>query len=79
MGKKDNTNTVVEEARKVQGNNVMKEVDNNARWKEIRENLVLQLKTHLEQADYHKTMATKAQGAIEVGDQMHPQEENNEN
>ena len=34
----------------------------------------MQLKNHLEQVEYHKTMATKAQGAIEVGDQMHPEE-----
>ena len=43
-------------------------------WKEIRENLTMQLKNHLEQVEYHKTMATKAQGAIEVVDQMHPEE-----
>ena len=58
-------------------NNVAEKVDHDAKWKEVRESLVLQLKNHLDQAEYHKTMATKAQGAIEVGDQMHPQQEEN--
>ena len=62
----------------VKTNNVAEKVDYVAKWKEVRENLVLQLKDHLEKVEYHKTMATKAQGAIEVGDQLHPQEENNE-
>ena len=64
---------------KIKTNNVAENVDYNAKWKEIRENLVLQLKNHLEQTEYHKTMATKAQGAIEVGDQMHPQQEEENN
>ena len=41
----------------------------------------MQLKNHLEQIkikgqeiEHHTTMANKAQGAIEVGDQMHPEE-----
>ena len=55
-------------------NNVVEKVDHDVRWKEVRENLLLQLKNHLEQVEYHQTMATKAQGALEVGDQMHPQE-----
>ena len=62
---------VVEE---VKTNNVAEKVDYVAKWKEARENLVLQLKDHLEKVEYHKTMATKAQGALEVGDQLHPQE-----
>ena len=48
--------------------------DNKER--EAIENLRVQLKNHLEQADYHKTMATKAQGALEVLLQLHPEEEN---
>ena len=56
---------------------VVEGVDYVAKWKEVRENLVLQLRDHLDKVEYHKTMATKAQGAIEVGDQLHPQEENN--
>jgi hypothetical protein len=63
---------VVEE---VKSNNVVKE---EGREKEVIENLKVQLKNHLEQADYHKTMATKAQGALEVLVQLHP-EENEEN
>jgi hypothetical protein len=39
-------------------------------------NLQLQLEEHRKQADYHTTMATKAQGALEVLLQLHPQEEN---
>ena len=59
---------VVEE---VKSNNVVKE---EGREKEVIENLKVQLKNHLEQADYHKTMATKAQGALEVLVQLHPEE-----
>ena len=39
-------------------------------------NLQLQLEEHRKQADYHTTMATKAQGALEVLLQLHPQKEN---
>ena len=39
-------------------------------------NLQLQLEEHRKQADYHTTMATKAQGALEVLLQLHPQQEN---
>ena len=39
-------------------------------------NLQLQLEEHKKQADYHSTMAVKAQGALEVLLQLHPQEEN---
>ena len=56
---------------------VVEGVDYVAKWKEERENLVLQIRDHLDKVEYHKTMATKAQGAIEVGDQLHPHEENN--
>ena len=69
MSKKDSANTVM-------NNEVKKTTEETSppSWKEIRENLTMQLKNHLEQVEYHKTMATKAQGAIEVGDQMHPEE-----
>ena len=60
-------------------NNVAEKVDHDAKWKEVRESLVLQLKNHLDRAEYHKTMATKAQGALEVLLQLHPQQENEEN
>ena len=46
--------------------------------KEAIENLRVQLKDNLERVDFHKTMATKAQGALEVLLQLHP-EENKEN
>ena len=47
--------------------------------KEAIENLKLQLEEHIKQSEYHRTMATKAQGALEVLVQLHPQEENKEN
>ena len=65
MSKKDNTVIVAEKE-----NDVSKEVDHNIRWKNARENLVMQLKDHLEKAEYHKTMSTKAQGVLEVNDQL---------
>ena len=65
MSKKDNTVIVAEKE-----NNESKEVDHNTKWKDARENLVMQLKDHLEKAEYHKTMATKAQGVLEVNDQL---------
>ena len=46
--------------------------------KEVIETLRVQLNEHLQKADHHRTMATKAQGALEVLLQLHP-EENNEN
>ena len=54
-------------------NNVLKKEDNKER--EAIENLRVQLKDHLERAEFHKTMATKAQGALEVLLQLHPEEE----
>ena len=56
-------------------NNVAKEVNKE---REAIENLRVQLRDHLDKADYHKTMATKAQGALEVLQQLYP-EENKEN
>ena len=46
--------------------------------KEAIETLRVQLQEHLQKAEHHRTMATKAQGALEVLLQLHP-EENNEN
>ena len=46
--------------------------------KEAISNLQLQLRDHSEKAEYHKTMATKAQGALEVLLQLHPEKDNNE-
>ena len=40
------------------------------------ETLKVQLQEHLQQAEHHRTMATKAQGALEVLVQLHPKENN---
>ena len=48
--------------------------------KEAIQTLRVQLVEHQKQAEYHTTMSVKAQGALEVLLQLHPQqEENNEN
>ena len=52
------------------------EVKEVSKEREAIENLRVQLKNHLEQAEHHKIMATKAQGALEVLLQLHPEEEN---
>ena len=69
MSKKTET---VEE---VKTNNVA-ETENKP--KEVIETLRVQLREHLQQAEHHRTMATKAQGALEVMLQLHPEEENSE-
>ena len=67
-GKVDNTD-----------NNVaVEKVDYTAKWKEAKENLLIQLKESVEQIEFHKTRATKIQGVIEVNDQLFL-EENEEN
>ena len=43
--------------------------------KEAIETLRVQLREHLQQAEHHRTMATKAQGALEVLLQLYPEEE----
>ena len=43
--------------------------------KEIAQNLQTQLNEHQKQANHHQTMATKAQGALEVILQLIPKEE----
>ena len=45
---------------------------------EVIETVRVQLREHLQQAEHHRTMATKAQGALEVMLQLHPQEESSE-
>ena len=45
-------------------------------WKEVRENLVKQREESLKQIDHYTKMSLKAEGAIEVGDQMNPKEPN---
>ena len=72
MGTSKKTTETVEE---VKTKNVAETVDKS---KEAIETLRVQLKEHLQQVEYHRTMATKAQGALEVLLQLHP-EENEEN
>ena len=64
---------VIEE--EVKTNNVVEPVD---KAKEAIETLRVQLREHLQQAEHHRTMATKAQGALEVLLQLHPEEESSE-
>ena len=64
---------VVEE---VKTNNVVE--DDKTKVKEAIETLKAQLQEHLRQTDHHRTMATKAQGALEVLLQLHPEEQNSE-
>ena len=66
---------IVEE---VKTNNVAEPVDKDVKAKEAIENLRVQLQEHLRQTEHHRTMATKAQGALEVLLQLHP-EDNEEN
>ena len=70
MSKK--TEQVMEEVKN--SNNGVVEPEDKA--KEAIENLKVQLQEHLKQAEHHRTMATKAQGALEVLLQLHPQEDN---
>ena len=60
----------------VKTNNVA--VDPNVKAKEAIDTLRTQLQEHLRQAEHHRTMATKAQGALEVLLQLHPEEDNSE-
>ena len=69
MSKKE----VVEE---VKTNNVVE--DDKTKVKEAIQTLKAQLKEHLRQTDHHRTMATKAQGALEVLVQLHPEEGDSE-
>ena len=71
MSKKTAEQTVEE----VKTNNVVEPVD---KAKEAIEILRAQLREHVQQSEHHRTMATKAQGALEVLLQLNP-EENEEN
>ena len=66
---------VVEE---VKTNNVAEKVDYAAKWKEARENLLIQLKESVEQIETHTTRATKIRGVVEVNDQMFLEKEDND-
>ena len=74
MSNKDNK--VAEKTKRNEEVENVVEPDNKA--KEVIETLRVQLREHMQQADHHRTMATKAQGALEVLLQLHP-EENEEN
>ena len=53
-------------------------VESADKAKEAIETLKVQLQEHLKAAEHHRTMATKAQGALEVLLQLHPEEEKSE-
>ena len=55
-------------------NNSNNKVESNGKVSEAIEVLRVQLQEHLQKSEYHKTMATKAQGALEVLLQLHPEE-----
>ena len=63
-------------AEEVKTNNVVE--DSDTRAKEAIETLKAQLQEHLRQTEHHRTMATKAQGALEVLLQLHPEEDKSE-
>ena len=54
-----------------------KDNDVTDRAKEAIQTLRVQLVEHQKQAEYHTTMSVKAQGALEVLLQLHPQQEEN--
>ena len=56
-------------------NNGSNPVESNSKITKTIEVLKIQLQEHLQKTEYHKTMATKAQGALEVLLQMHPDKE----
>ena len=66
--------TTVEE---VKTNNVAEPVDYATKWKEARENLLIQLKESVEQIEIHTTRATKIQCVVEVNDQLFLESEEN--
>jgi len=67
-----NKNTVVNKEKEVKTNTV---VETSEKAREAIETLRVQLKEHSQQAEQHRIMATKAQGALEVLLQLHPQED----
>ena len=73
MSKDAKVQEVVEE--KVKNNGTVSSED---KAKEAIDNLRIQLQEHLRQTEHHRTMAVKAQGALEVLLQLHPEEDNSE-
>ena len=68
----------IETIEEVKANNVAETIDYPAKWKEARENLLIQLKESVEQIEIHTTRATKIRGVVEVNDQMFLEEEKSE-
>ncbi len=68
------TSKKTEVLEEVKTNNVA--VDTDVKAKEAIDTLRVQLREHLQQVEHHRTMATKAQGALEVLLQLHPEEDN---
>ena len=69
---KNNNNNNLQEAETVLANPKGKTVEE---LKEVAQTLQTQLQEHQKQANHHQTMATKAQGALEVILQLIPKEE----
>ena len=63
-------NKVAEKAK-----DIKEKVDYKAKWEEVRENLLIQLKESVEQIEIHTTRATKIRGVLEVNDSMFLEEE----
>ena len=78
MSKKTAVMETVKTDNSVKTNNVVEEVDYTAKWKEAKENLLIQLKESVEQIEIHKTRATKIQGVVEVNDQLFLEAESSE-
>tara|TARA_R100000049_G_C1899683_1_gene50122 strand:+ start:25 stop:252 length:228 start_codon:yes stop_codon:yes gene_type:complete len=74
MGKSKKTEGIEE----VKTSNVVEPVDYTAKWKEARENLLIQLKESVEQIEIHTTRATKIRGVVEVNDQLFLEEDKKE-
>ena len=70
------TSKKTEVLEEVKTNNVA--VDTDVKAKEAIDTLRVQLREHLQQVEHHRTMATKAQGALEVLLQLHPEEDSGE-
>jgi len=62
----------------VKTNHTTELIDTKAKAKEAIDTLRVQLREHLQQVEHHRTMATKAQGALEVLLQLYPEEDNSE-
>ena len=69
MSSSKNNKTITEEAPKV--------TEKTPDVKDVIQTLRAQLQEHQRQADHHSTMAVKAQGALEVLLQLHPEKQEN--